>query len=108
MDIYKENFKKFFGAVAFCTTKTYNFKSQPQKWKWPQNKDDQKNEDNPKKRDKFKKEDDLKNEDDLTYHCASTKTFVVLVKSKSSHDKLCSWWGIAGDEQMPKASQGWY
>ena len=42
-----------------------NFRRQAQKWKLPQNEDNQKNEDNPKKKDKSKNEDNLKNEDDL-------------------------------------------
>ena len=31
MDNYKENFKKSFGAVAFYTTETDNFRRRPQK-----------------------------------------------------------------------------
>ena len=69
---------------------------------WNTDTDDCKNENN------LKKEENLKNENDLNYPCASTTNFVVLVKSESSHDKLCSQSGIAGGEQMPKASQGWY
>ena len=57
MDI-RQNSTPFFGAAAFCMTKNYDFRRQPE------NEKDQKNQDNIQNLDNLKNKDEVRNEND--------------------------------------------